>query len=385
MEQITYSLYDSKSNSKEFYKRLTDFTDWWLAMVPLTISEMIQQYQTFICREKKEKLRSKEEYLLEFLALGIYWNLYSGNALRLPVIPEKILTKLSTLRRQGKMMKWISDPLRGILTTSYLSPFQFFESPSPNRENVEALLKWLSATGEYTYDWKRLYGWYQYLATLKETELINQMKYASELATQFEKKSEEMLGSYTSSVEKFLARAQSTYRYREDAIFCGRKSVEYHLNMLGAELMNRVFLQAFRKTDRKVVLLPGCMRIDGGKHCQAVPDFLGDRCISCSPRCNVAHLVRLGKEIGYDVYIIYHESALLSKGTAIRVQEEQIGIVGVACLLNLISGGWKLKEHDIPAQCILLDYCGCKQHWHKQGIPTKLDEDQLRSIIENSN
>lgn len=385
MEQITYSLSNNQSNSKEFYRRLADFTDWWLAVVPSPISKIIQQYQIFIRREQREEIRSREEYLLEFLTLGIYWNLYSSKAMRLPELSGRVLTKLSALRRRGKIIKWFCDPLRGILSTLFLSPFQIFESPIPTRENLDVLLKWLLATGEFRHDWDRLYGWYQYLATLKEVEFINQMNQTIQLASRFESKSEEMFGIYTLAVGEFLTQTHPTYHCREDAIFCGRKPVEYHLNMLGAELMNRAFRRAFQETARKVVLLPGCMRIAGGKYCQAVSGFLGDRCTSCSPRCNVFRLVQLGNEIGYDVYIVHHESAILSKGTVTQVQEEQIGIVGVACLLNLISGGWKLKEHDIPAQCVLLDYCGCKQHWHKKGIATKLDENQLRLIIENSN
>jgi hypothetical protein len=54
------------------------------------------------------------------------------------------------------------------------------------------------------------------------------------------------------------------------------------------------------------------------------------------------------------------------------------GIVGVACVLNLLSGGLKARRLGIPAQCILLDSCGCGNHWDIEGIPTVLNVDQLK-------
>ncbi len=56
------------------------------------------------------------------------------------------------------------------------------------------------------------------------------------------------------------------------------------------------------------------------------------------------------------------------------------GIVGIACVLNLISGGWRLNDIVIPAQCVLLDYCGCKNHWNKEGVPTEINFNRLKKF-----
>ncbi|MEJ6949995.1 DUF116 domain-containing protein [Natronospora cellulosivora (SeqCode)] len=60
---------------------------------------------------------------------------------------------------------------------------------------------------------------------------------------------------------------------------------------------------------------------------------------------------------------------------------EDVSIIGVACLLNLLSGGWKAKEMGMPALCVLLDYCGCKNHWDKKGVITNLNYEQLSNIM----
>jgi len=59
----------------------------------------------------------------------------------------------------------------------------------------------------------------------------------------FEARSEAALGRYTPQVEHYLTEIRPHYRWREDVIFCGRRRVEYHLNMVGTETLNRVFRQ----------------------------------------------------------------------------------------------------------------------------------------------
>jgi hypothetical protein len=48
---------------------------------------------------------------------------------------------------------------------------------------------------------------------------------------------------------------------------------------------------------------------------------------------------------------------------------------------NLVSGGWKAKGLGLPPQCVLLDHCGCRKHWHAQGIATDINMGQLREIL----
>jgi hypothetical protein len=31
---------------------------------------------------------------------------------------------------------------------------------------------------------------------------------------------------------------------------------------------------------------------------------------------------------------------------------------------------------------VLLDYCGCKRHWHNEGIPTDINMDKLKQLLE---
>ena len=58
-----------------------------------------------------------------------------------------------------------------------------------------------------------------------------------------------------------------------------------------------------------------------------------------------------------------------------KIKDGHIGIIGVACVLNLISGG--LKAKNFVPQCVFLDYCGCKDHWHDKGIITDINMSYL--------
>ena len=52
--------------------------------------------------------------------------------------------------------------------------------------------------------------------------------------------------------------------------------------------------------------------------------------------------------------------------------------------MNLISGGWKSESLGIPAQCVLLESCGC-QHWMDPNEPTYINEDHLMKLLDNYN
>jgi hypothetical protein len=59
-------------------------------------------------------------------------------------------------------------------------------------------------------------------------------------------------------------------------------------------------------------------------------------------------------------------------------------VIAAACVTTLVEGGWELKRYDVPAQCVLLDYSGCKKHWHSVGIETALNVRELNRILDGS-
>jgi hypothetical protein len=245
-------------------------------------------------------------------------------------------------------------------------------------DNFSKLIDWLEATGEFIQEVKRLENWLSYLNNISADEAADLIATAVSFAVWFEQKSIETLGKYTEGVEEYLKHVEETHRFREDLIFCGRQRLEYHLNMVGAEIMNRAYRNDFLKTKRKAILLPACMRYKISD-CKAKDKEGILYCASCTASCQVNAIKQLGDKHGYDVLIVPHESSAFSNS---KINQGELGIIGIACITNLISGGWKAKSLGIPAQCVLLDYCGCKNHWDEHGFATAIDMEQLERIMD---
>ncbi len=378
METITYSLKGDQNNSDEYYKEIKSFTDEVLREFEYFETSIISDFVSYIEKMDMDKLSSNDEYIFEFLMLGTFWRVYGARAANLDKNPQKILEGLVKERYQNEPAKETIDIVRGMI----MKPFLLSEDTNMldlTINNLKKLLSYLNAAGDFNQELKRLNIWKDFLET-KTPEVISKYLVGAFLfADWFEYRSKLVLGQYTANVNKFLAEKYHEHLFQEDVIFCGRKEVEYHLNMVGAEIMNRVFKNEFEKRPRKALILPGCMKFFEGATCRAHNTNLGLRCIGCSKNCNINKLTKRGDEYGFEVYIVSHESSAFSKST--NKDRDELGIIGVACVSNLIAGGWKSESIGIPAQCVLLDYSSCKNHWDSEGFPTSINLNQLVKLL----
>ena len=372
MEKITYFLCESNESSTEFYKKNLNFSKKVLNKLEGNFSNDINDYMNYINKNNMEQLRSKSEYLLEILMIGVFWKEHVNKAISLSKIPRNILIKLSTLREKESIKK-IVDINRGLLEYLFLNR-RSNDKIKISLENYKKLVNYLKACGDYKEEAKRLEVWISYFFSLNKNKVDKILTSYLEFAKYFEDISQEVLGIYTKNVNLFLKNIDKKYKYREDFLFCSRKEVEYHLNMVGAQIMNEAYRKEFLKTKEKRLLLPSCMRIKDEKNCKAIKTEEGYICNSCSKNCNVNKYDKLGKKYNFQVYIIPHESSISVKN---KIKDGHIGIIGVACVLNLISGGLKAKNLGFVPQCVFLDYCGCKDHWHDKGIITDINMSYL--------
>ena len=372
MEKITYFLCESNESSTEFYKKNLNFSKKVLNKLEGNFSNDINDYMNYINKNNMEQLRSKSEYLLEILMIGVFWKEHVNKAISLSKIPRNILIKLSTLREKESIKK-IVDINRGLLEYLFLNR-RSNDKVKISLENYKKLVNYLKACGDYKEEAKRLEVWISYFFSLNKNKVEKILTSYLEFAKYFEDISQEVLGIYTKNVNLFLKNIDKKYKYREDFLFCSRKEVEYHLNMVGAQIMNEAYRKEFLKTKEKRLLLPSCMRIKDEKNCKAIKTEEGYICNSCSKNCNVNKYDKLGKKYNFQVYIIPHESSISVKN---KIKDGHIGIIGVACVLNLISGGLKAKNLGFVPQCVFLDYCGCKDHWYDKGIITDINMSYL--------
>jgi hypothetical protein len=382
METITYSLRGDQSRSDQYYQDVAVFTDEVIRASEDSLVPVVEAFRTYMQDTGLEKSRTYPEYVFELLTLAVLWQVYGENTLRLTSIPQKILLSLVHLRQRGGWVKSVADSVRGVLLTAFLMSKngQSGGSPPPlTPENIDRLLNWLRTTGDFKEEVRRLAAWHRFFVEQPLESAFEALAQASRFADWFEVRSEAVLGHYTSNVERFLRDIHPSFRGREDVIFCGRQRVEYHMNMVGTEILNRAFRKPFLATRRKAVFVPPCMRHPADGQCQAKPTPFGARCAHCTPGCRVHQVTKLGEKHGFEVFMLPDDLVGLSSGTTTNLETGELGIIGISCPLTNVSGGWQTKRLGIPAQGVLLDYCGCSWHWHygKGGIPTDINFREL--------
>ena len=421
MEIISYNL--NLVDHEDYYLKIRKFTSGIVKESKVAIGDVIFDFQKFLFENPPKNLYINEdfkedynfeEHVFELLFLGIMWKNYIKVAINLDSFYQGILAKLVDLRNQKYIinleengnihLKEKLDEIRGLLATKHLLTEDIKDIINTNQypvdqylisnenqinfsiKNLNLLLNYLKATGDYEESFKHLLLWKQFLSRKSGDEIDYYFKNILSFTNWFEKIANEELYGYTVNIDNFRKNQLQNHIDNEDIIFCARDKSEYYLNMFGAEVMNRVFRYEFEKRDRIAIILPTCMKLEdfsGLNQCMVVQDHLGLKCAFCNDECKIGRVSKIINEeynnYNIDVYISAHNSSILSNIT--KKDEEELAIVGVACINNLIEGGWKISSSRIPAQCVILDYVGCRKHWDEKGFPTDFNLDELDRII----
>ncbi|MHB8062900.1 MAG: DUF116 domain-containing protein [Ruminiclostridium sp.] len=380
MKVITYSLKNSSDSSDNYYNCIGVFSKKVIERAHTAIGTLIGDFEAYIKETGSLSVSSGYELIVEALTLGVFWKVYGNMVICLKPMFRGALTFISKRHGKNKFLSHGIDIIKGVLITltlAYPSLQHKSKSSIPTVEQLTELLLWLEAFGDFEQEVKRLKYWVDFMYSENASNKSKHLKDLMEFTVWFGVEGQNYLGKYTRNVDSFIKQKQSFYRWREDRIFCFRKPIEYHLNMVGAELLSREYRTEFLKSIKKQVLLPVCMRSRPEGKCMATSRPLGLVCEKCTPGCIVNKITSVGDKNGYEVYIISHESSAFS-------DKDMGGIVGVSCVTRLIEGGWKAKELGISPQCVLLDYCGCKKHWDERGIPTTLNISELNKIMQES-
>ena len=377
---ITYSLLDESGSSNKFYIDIAGFTDLSVLEANISLKQYVDSYYSFLEKNKLEILRSKNEYLLELMMIGIFWSNYIQKAENTSYLSRAILKNLYLLRKSNKALKPLADKLRGYLAFAMLNKGRKNKLEQNTLVSYTNLLNWLIATGEFNEEVIRLKPWAEFYKTKTDLEVNIILESAITASVKFTNNARSVLGKYTNHVHDFINNSLEQYKQREDYFFTSRHENEYFLNMFGAEIMNRQLRSEFEKTQKKAVLLPTCMRIPPKTGCKAISDGKELVCMQCNSDCNIGKIARIFNKEYITPYLIPHSSDF-SKFLIKWKDNKDTGLIGVACVLNLLTGGYEMKRLHIASQCVFLDYCGCKNHWDSEGFFTNLNCNKLRQII----
>ena len=376
-EPVTYHL-SPPGEGNAFYKDLYRFTNEVWVLGEFYLGQYADEYHGYIVNNSIELPRTKDEYLLELVITGVLAKNYYAKAQQVPKVSTRLLEELYAFRKNHSALKPAIDRVRGILNNLLLN--KKGRGIHYSLKGFVQLLHWLRATGEFNEELIRLQQWAWFYKTKTAKEVRSMLTASVVFADAFEATGEEMLGKYVCNVNRFLKKKVSNYRFREDYFFVSRGRNEYFMNMFGAEILNRQMRHHFTEMPNKAELLPTCMRTPPLTGCLSKHDGKELVCMECSRNCNVGIVATAMKKRKVKSYLIPHSSGF---SMFLRKWEysTDTGLIGVTCILNLLAGGYEMKRLNIAAQCIFLDYCACKKHWDKSGVATKLNLEELISIV----
>lgn len=164
----------------------------------------------------------------------------------------------------------------------------------------------------------------------------------------------ETLASYTRAVPGHLDRLP--IRQRFDRVIA-MHTEQYHLAMLEIELLNRANGHAFRSARRRLAFLPHCLR-DFDSDCKAASDGVDEVCGSCSSACWNNAITAFLRASGIEPYI-WMSADLPRVFRRILREQGSLGVLGIACIPELVRGMRMCERHGIPAVGLPLNANRC--------------------------
>jgi hypothetical protein len=185
----------------------------------------------------------------------------------------------------------------------------------------------------------------------------------------------DLLAAHTAPVSAHLKELSFLKRW-DGALFTSEE--QYHLYMLLIELANRAWGEAFRRAGRRIAFLPYCLR-DLSANCRSGPGELDTVCKGCSKDCYVNRVSALLRETRVEPYL-WMNADLKSLLRDLRDREESIGVLGVACVPELLRGMRLCMGLNIPVVGIPLNANRCIR-WMGAFHPTSVDLDALGKVV----
>jgi hypothetical protein len=153
---------------------------------------------------------------------------------------------------------------------------------------------------------------------------------------------------------------------------------QYHLYMLEIELTNRLFDEKFKKADKKIALLPYCLQ-DFSVRCKSEKIGFDFQCKHCSSNCFQSHASEILVKHHIEPYI-WMEGNMKQLVKYTFKEKKTFGVVGIACIPELIAGMRNCRDNNIPVVGIPLNANRCKR-WYGEFFPNNIDLAELEKLV----
>ena len=144
---------------------------------------------------------------------------------------------------------------------------------------------------------------------------------------------------------------------------------EKRLLALYVKTKNLAYKKVFSKIpfSERILLLPQCLR---PCNCPASFKEFSYECKNCS-NCKLGEIINFAKKLGYKGVYLISGGSIVSK---IFERIKPKACIGVACLKELILGGFVAEKFGIIPQCVALSKDGC--------VNTEVEWSTVKKVIE---
>jgi hypothetical protein len=183
------------------------------------------------------------------------------------------------------------------------------------------------------------------------------------------------LNIYTKGVEQHL-KELSLMDFFDKTLRTKEKNYYYY--MLEYEITNRLNKEDFKRANYKIALLPHCLK-DLNKNCKAQSDGIDMVCKGCSKDCFINFASKVLRENNINPYI-WMELSRRNPFKQLMQKYKSIGVLGIACIPELINGMRKCMKNGIPVIGIPLNANRCMR-WMGDYHENSFSVERLENLI----
>lgn len=156
---------------------------------------------------------------------------------------------------------------------------------------------------------------------------------------------------------------------------------QYLFYMLEIELTNRINSESFSKAPWRMALIAHCLR-DFRKGCRSRKADIEEQCTHCDMDC----YVNMGSELLERYQIHPYISVSMDHRRLFKHLKDdhpEMGVLGIACVPELVMGMRLCDGQDIPAVGVPLDANRCSR-WLGECLETTYSLEELEKLIKTS-
>lgn len=153
---------------------------------------------------------------------------------------------------------------------------------------------------------------------------------------------------------------------------------QYFLYMVEFELVNRIHRKTFLDSKFRIALLPYCLK-ETQTNCKASADTIDLVCRGCMTTCYINKISKVLRDHGVNPYILSRGNLKSLFEKSIRFNDS-IGVLGIACVVELIQGMRFCMKAGLPVVGIPLNANRCPR-WTGGCFNTSVDLSALQKIL----